>query len=70
GPLILFATSPSLDDLRIVNVYISSSQIQSTQTASSFQAQIIKCREFIFTEPDVIGSPSYESENCFHLITQ
>ncbi|XP_052229839.1 uncharacterized protein C18orf63-like isoform X2 [Dreissena polymorpha] len=65
-PLILFATPPPLDQLRALTVNIPN----TVPTASRFQPQVIKCREFIFTEPEVIGTPSADiNDHSFHLVT-
>ncbi|XP_052815181.1 uncharacterized protein C18orf63-like [Mya arenaria] len=64
-PLILFATPPLLQELQALTIHIPS----ANQNAARFQPQVIKCREFIFTEPGVIGSPSPDIiDHTFHLI--
>ena len=33
--------------------------------------KFISCREFIFTEPEIIGTPSLDpKDQCFHLVAQ
>ncbi|KAL5022848.1 hypothetical protein ScPMuIL_002003 [Solemya velum] len=69
SPVLLFARPPEFQDLCTVNVLVPNFT-QSNPTASKFQPQTIKCREVIFTEPDVIGTPSFDIDNCFHLVMQ
>ncbi|XP_060580603.1 uncharacterized protein C18orf63-like [Ruditapes philippinarum] len=66
-PLILFATPPPLEQLCALTIRLST----TTQSAAKFQPQVIKCREFIFTEPEVIGTPSPDiTDHCFHLVAK
>ncbi|XP_045194034.2 uncharacterized protein C18orf63-like [Mercenaria mercenaria] len=66
-PIILFATPPPLDQLCALTIRLSA----SAQSVARFQPQVIKCREFIFTEPEVIGTPSADiNDHCFHLVAK
>ncbi|XP_071176051.1 uncharacterized protein C18orf63-like [Mytilus edulis] len=67
--VVLFADPPALDDLCVISVCVNK-LLQSVPSTSRFQIQTIKCREIIFTEPDVIASPSFELESIFHVVLQ
>ncbi|CAC5403084.1 unnamed protein product [Mytilus coruscus] len=67
--VVLFADPPALDDLCVISVCVNKI-LQTVPSTSRFQIQTIKCREIIFTEPDVIASPSFELESIFHVVLQ
>ncbi|XP_052063092.1 uncharacterized protein C18orf63-like [Mytilus californianus] len=67
--VVLFADPPALDDLCVISVCVKKI-LQTVPSTSRFQIQTIKCREIIFTEPDVIASPSFELESIFHVVLQ
>ncbi|CAG2232809.1 unnamed protein product [Mytilus edulis] len=67
--VVLFADPPALDDLCVISVCVNK-LLQTVPSTSRFQIQTIKCREIIFTEPDVIASPSFELESIFHVVLQ
>ncbi|XP_048732931.1 uncharacterized protein LOC125649413 isoform X3 [Ostrea edulis] len=63
-PVIVLAECPPLEELIAITVCIT----RNLQTSSSLQPHIIRCRELIFTEPDIIATPSFNSDNVFHLV--
>ncbi|KAL4239551.1 hypothetical protein ACF0H5_000363 [Mactra antiquata] len=64
-PIILFAAPHVLHELRAIKVFIARGKVD----VGRMQPQVVKCREFIFTEAEVIGSPSPDiTENSFYLI--
>ncbi|XP_067652749.1 uncharacterized protein C18orf63-like [Haliotis asinina] len=68
-PVVLFASPPPLEELCAISVTLTSGIVIS-QVASTWQPQIIKCREIIFTEPDILASPAFDVENCFYVVLQ
>ncbi|XP_046328623.2 uncharacterized protein C18orf63-like [Haliotis rufescens] len=68
-PVVLFASPPPLEELCAITVTLSSG-ITFSQIASTWQPQIMKCREIIFTEPDILATPAFDVENCFSVVLQ
>ncbi|KAL8603130.1 hypothetical protein ACOMHN_059302 [Nucella lapillus] len=65
-PVVLFASPPDLNDLCSVSVRVESQAGKNGNVTT--QPKILKCREAIFTEPDVIAAPSYEQYDCFTVV--
>ncbi|CAG5120748.1 unnamed protein product [Candidula unifasciata] len=66
-PVILFTSPPNFEELCGVTVLVKPS-VQPQLV--SLQPHITKCREIIFTEPDVIASPSCDLDACFNIVMQ
>ncbi|KAK7115259.1 uncharacterized protein [Littorina saxatilis] len=62
-PVVLFATKPDLNELCALSV-----RVEQGTAFSTTQPRILKCRELIFTEPDVIASPSNDQFDCFNVV--
>ncbi|XP_025115244.1 uncharacterized protein C18orf63-like [Pomacea canaliculata] len=63
-PVVLFACTPNLSDLCALTVSLNGRNFDAWPT----QPKILKCRELIFTEPDIIATPSVDRESCFNII--
>ncbi|KAK0061793.1 hypothetical protein Bpfe_008708 [Biomphalaria pfeifferi] len=68
-PAIFFGPPPNINDLCCITVELYSTN-KFIATSSVLQLHIVKCREIIFTEPDVIASPVFGLENTFNVILQ
>ncbi|XP_072052020.1 uncharacterized protein [Amphiura filiformis] len=70
-PSIYFAKVPNFQDLCTVSLQVSS-DAPGISNVSQFgsQPQIIKCRELIFTEPNVLASPSLQEQGLIFVIIQ
>ncbi|KAK3085939.1 hypothetical protein FSP39_011052 [Pinctada imbricata] len=69
SPVIFFSTLPGLEDLCTIDVsVVNKTDGSSVVTPSILQPQVIRCRELIFTEPEILASPSYGDECTFHVV--
>ncbi|BFZ13380.1 hypothetical protein BsWGS_16419 [Bradybaena similaris] len=66
-PVILFSSPPIFEELCGITVLVKPSVHSHL---ASLQPHITKCREIIFTEPDVIASPSSDLDACFNIVMQ
>ncbi|XP_074646942.1 uncharacterized protein LOC141902905 [Tubulanus polymorphus] len=67
GPMVFFANHPNLASLLTISLTINNAK---KSPSPKLQPQVIKCRELIFTEPDIIASPELGDENRIYLIMQ
>ncbi|XP_061188468.1 uncharacterized protein LOC133196618 [Saccostrea echinata] len=63
-PVIVLAECPPLEELIAITVCIT----RNTHILSNLQPHIIRCRELIFTEPEIIATPSFNSDDTFHVV--
>ncbi|ESO87810.1 hypothetical protein LOTGIDRAFT_234835 [Lottia gigantea] len=63
-PVILFASRPCFDEFCAMTIYISNpGDFEMTS-----QPHVIRCRELLFTEPEIISTPSLDFDQCFYVI--
>nr|XP_034338422.1 uncharacterized protein C18orf63 isoform X2 [Crassostrea gigas] len=65
APVIVLAKCPPLDELLTISICITKCL---NNTSSTFQPHVIRCRELIFTEPDIIATPAFNSDNTFQVV--
>ncbi|XP_062596488.1 uncharacterized protein C18orf63-like [Saccostrea cucullata] len=63
-PVIVLAECPPLEELLAITVCIT----RNLHISSTLQPHIIRCRELIFTEPEIIATPSFNTDNAFHVV--
>ncbi|GFR69166.1 hypothetical protein ElyMa_005624000 [Elysia marginata] len=64
-PAIFFSGPPNLNELCCLSVCVPISD-----NLCVMQPHIVRCRELIFTEPDVLASPVLGEASTFHIILQ
>ncbi|XP_078338366.1 uncharacterized protein LOC111137599 isoform X2 [Crassostrea virginica] len=64
-PVIVLAKCPELEELLSITLWTTKNLNNSSST---FQPHVIRCRELIFTEPDIIATPAFNSDNTFHVV--
>ncbi|XP_064611999.1 uncharacterized protein C18orf63-like [Liolophura sinensis] len=67
-PVLLFSNPPNFEELYAISLLVTNPQ-QGVHSSRN-QTRILKCRELIFTEPDIIATPSFGDDCSITLILQ
>ena len=69
GEILFFSDCPSLQALCSVQLQVPKPN-GINMAMSTYQPQLIKAREFIFTEPEIIATPLLNTDRKMQIIMQ